>query len=355
MSEASDLRAPLKAWLTQKLPDAREIHIGELRSPAAGESSDTSLFEIECVENGTARTIQAVLRCAPLEGGPFPEYDLTMQFHVMRTLGGHHILPVPEVLWLEPDSSVIGVPFLVMRAVQGNAPLDRPPYQGEGFYHDASPGLRAHMWDATIEALVRLHAADWKTLVSGVVPGARPGEDPARQSLRYWRRYLEDFLKSSPGEEVPVFDEALEWLERERPEPRRLSLCWGDAKLGNVLYTPERRDVAAIIDWEMASIGDPEQDLASLHLSDLRAQDAAGGICLPGTPNADELVALYERHSGLPVENFHYQLVFATFWRGSVQIAVMRQLRQKGVPIDDALFVENFPTQKLRELLSQNA
>jgi aminoglycoside phosphotransferase (APT) family kinase protein len=137
-------------------------------------------------------------------------------------------------------------------------------------------------------------------------------------------------------------------------EPERLSLCWGDAKLGNILYAPGTRDVAAVIDWEMATIGDPEYDLASLHLSDLRAQDGAGGIALPGTPNAEELIALYERHSGRPVRRFHYAMVFATFWRGSVQIAVMRHMRARGVEIDDALFTDNFPTRTLRGLLERS-
>ncbi|MEZ4355145.1 MAG: phosphotransferase, partial [Myxococcota bacterium] len=139
--------------------------------------------------------------------------------------------------------------------------------------------------------------------------------------------------------------------EQERPKDARLALCWGDAKLGNVLFAPGTRDVAAVIDWEMATIGDPEADLASLHLSDLRAQDAAGGVALPGTPDVEELIALYERASGLPVQHFHYNLVFATFWRGSVQIAVMRQLRRKGADLADELFVDNFPIRQLRRQL----
>jgi aminoglycoside phosphotransferase (APT) family kinase protein len=74
-------------------------------------------------------------------------------------------------------------------------------------------------------------------------------------------------VKRDPAERTPVFDEALEWLVAHRPEPERLSLCWGDAKIGNVLYDPANGDVSALLDWEMARIGDPEMDLPSLHLS----------------------------------------------------------------------------------------
>lgn len=351
-----------------KLPDARDLRVGALRKPAAGESSDTQLFTIELAAAAAAGggqrgpagellgdedagCVAAVLRCAPRGEGAFPEYDLGLQAHVMRSLAAKGSVPVPEVLWLEEDPQVLGVPFLVMRAVDGEAPLDRPSYQGEGFYCEASPALRAHIWAATVEATARLHALDWRELGGGVVSGARPGDDPELASLAYWRRYFDEWVKEDPSEPVAVFDEAIAYLERERPKSPRLALCWGDAKLGNVLYAPGSRDVAAVIDWEMAIIGDPEADLASLHVSDLRAQDAAGGVCLPGTPTADELVGLYEKASGRRVENFDYNMVFATFWRGSVMLAVIRQMRRRGVPIDDALFVDNFPIRELRRLL----
>lgn len=355
MTEAIEIAGPLEAWLQTQLPEAPDLRISPPRKPAAGESSDTQLFSIDPGTGRPEERIQAVLRCAPREPGPFPEYDLGLQAHVMRAVGATGEVPVPEVLWLEEDASVLGVPFLVMRAVEGEAPLDRPSYQGEGFYHAASPALRAHLWRGTVEAAARLHALDWRALGGGVVPGTRPGDDPGHVSLDYWRRYLEEWVKQEPGEHVDVYDEALVYLEAERPEPARLALCWGDAKLGNVLYASGTCDVAAVIDWEMATIGDPEADLASLHLSDLRAQDAAGGVCLEGTPTAEELVALYEKASGVRVENFHYNLVFATFWRGSVALAVMRQLRRRGVPIDDAYFVDGFPIRELRRLLGMPA
>ncbi len=350
VTETNDIRPALVGWLRSQIPDATEIRVSEPRKPGAGESSDTQLCVIEIERAASLECIDAVLRCAPRAEGPFPEYDLGLQAHVMRSVGQTGMVPVPEVLWLEEDAGVLGVPFLVMRVVPGDAPLDRPAYQAEGFYHDASREMREHMWAGTIEAVARLHALDWRELGGGIVPGSRAGEDPARVSLDYWTAYLRDFVKEDPDESLEVFDEARDYLVREYPASRRLSLCWGDAKLGNVLYAPETRDVAAIIDWEMAIIGDPEADLASLHLSDLRAQDLAGGA-RSGTPTADELVALYEKASGGPVENFGYHLVFATFWRGAVQLAVMRQLRRRGVPIEEAMFHDNFPMNQLRKLL----
>lgn len=348
------IAAPLERWLAGRLPDARGLRVAELRKPGTGKSSDTLLFELSFSDaRGMSRTEACVLRCAPRGAAPFPSYDLGTQFRVMRELGRATAVPVPEVLWLEEDASVLGVPFLVMRAVAGAAPCDFPPYQradADDVYAKASAAQRRRMWTNTVDAIARLHAVDWTKLALGRIDGGNRGDDPRTDALRYWRDYLLHFVKRDPGERTPVFDEALAWLEAHRPEPERIALVWGDAKIGNVLYDPASGDVAALLDWEMARIGDPEMDLPSLHLSDLRAQETAGGA-LAGTPTARELVLMYEATSGQRVRHFDYQLVFATFWRGSVALAFMRQMEDAGQEIAPDYKLRGFPTRKLCELL----
>lgn len=356
MSRAEDeVQAELEGWIAQRMPDARDLRLSELREPDAGLSSETRLFTIhwrDGSDGDRARCLEAVLRSVPSQDGPFPEYDLAMQFAVMQALSEKTEVPVPDVLWLETDPALLGVPFLVMRSVAGRAPLDFPSYHAEGLYAEASPAQRRHLWRSTIEALARLHAADWRALGLDLVPGGRD-EQPEAHALRYWRRYLDEWIKQDARESIPVFDEALAWLERERPPCERLALCWGDAKLGNVLYRDDSFDVAAVIDWELAMIGDPETDLASLRISDLRAQEAAG-TCLEGTPSEAELIALYEEASGHPIRHFHHALVFASFWRGAVALQVMRRMKAQGADIDETLFESHFPIRKLRELISQS-
>ena len=224
--------AALSAWLRSRMPEAVELEVSGLRHPSAGESSDTQLFEARWREAGEEKTLAGVLRCAPRRPGPFPSYDLPMQFEIMQTLGERKTVPVPEVIWLEEDLGIFGAPFLVMRQVEGDAPLDFPSYQGEGMYRDASPEVRAHMWHATIEAVAELHAQDWRELGLTRVPGARAGDDPARQQLDTWRDYL-DWIRDQEAERLAVFDEALAWLEARHLPSAPLSLCWGDAKQPN--------------------------------------------------------------------------------------------------------------------------
>ncbi|MFO0691531.1 MAG: phosphotransferase family protein [Myxococcota bacterium] len=351
------------AWLAEKMPGARGLRLSGLRKPGAGMSSDTHLFTIhwtgdsELAQGGGEHALDAVLRCAPRADGPFPEYDLAMQFGIMRQLGRHTDVPVPPVLWQEQDPRWLGVPFLTMKAVAGEPPLDWPSYHASGFYADLSEPARRQLWRGTIDALAKLHRADWRAVGLDFVPGGRPGDDPSRHLLRYWRRYLDEWIKDDPREVVPVYDEALDWLEQHQPECPRPSLVWGDAKLGNVLYRVAPRaaapvEVAAVIDWEIAMIGDPEVDLASLRISDLRAQQSAGR-CLPGTPSEAELVALYEQATGSRFRDYRWALLYSAFWRGAVTIKVMRRMKAQGHPISDEMLTSHFPVPLMRELLSR--
>ncbi len=384
-AENAEFEARLLAWLAKRMPNAADLRVSGLRKPGAGMSSDTHLFTVhwrgEALEspvagsgaprgsqpapaktsaaNATgARSLDMVLRCAPRAEGPFPEYDLAMQFGIMRQLGEHTDVPVPEVLWQEEDPSWLGVPFLTMKAVAGEPPLDWPSYHASGFYADLSESARRTLWTATIDALAKLHRADWRALGLDFVPGGRPGDDPERHVLQYWRRYLDEWIKDDPREVVPVYDEALDWLERNQPPCPRTGLVWGDAKLGNVLYrvAPEGGaapvEVAAVIDWEIAMIGDPQVDLASLRISDLRAQQSAGR-CLPGTPSESELIALYERASGEKVRDFRWDMLYSAFWRGAVTIKVMRRMKAQGHDISDEMLTNHFPVPLMRELLAR--
>jgi aminoglycoside phosphotransferase (APT) family kinase protein len=349
----------LADWLAARVePDGRraqDLVVHGLAAPGTGMSSDTQLFQAVWRRDGRERRLDAVLRAAPSEEGPFPSYDLALQFHVMDGVRRHTACPVPEVLWHEEDPGVLGTPFLVMRRVEGEAPLDfRPSYQAAGFYRDASPAGRRAMWQGVVDALAALHRADWRNLAIPGLPGSEPGNpDPGGAALAYWRDYYLHWLKDDPAEVVPVFDEALAFLERERPKDARTTIVWGDAKLGNVMFAAGAegaRRVAAVVDWEMASLGDPELDLASLLISDQRAQADAGGA-LEGTPGEGELVAMYEAASGERVRSFHYAQVFAAFWRGAVQTKFMRRMRAQGADLPDSVFTDSLPVRTLRRLL----
>ena len=119
----------------------------------------------------------------------------------------------------------------------------------------------------------------------------------------------------------------------------------------NALFAGEARQLSALLDWEMAFVGDPVLDLASLYISDLRAHAGQSLPALPGPPDRGELIALYETATSRPVEGFHYNEIFATFWRGAVLVKILKDMRAGGAAIPESMLTDNFPTQHLRRLL----
>ncbi len=312
-ASTDELEGRLLQWLAKRMPEARALHLSNLRKPGTGMSSDTSLFTIHWSESGSGKagagsekSLDAVLRCAPRSRRTLSRVRPrdAVRDHAAAA-ARTRTCPYPRCSGRKRIRAWLGVPFLTMKAVAGEPPLDWPSYHASGFYAELSEPNRRKLWHSTIDALARLHRADWRAIGLDFVPGGRPGDDPERYVLQYWRRYLDEWIKDDPSEVVPVYDEALDWLEKHRPECPRTALVWGDAKLGNVLYRVDSCEVAAVIDWEIAMIGDPQVDLASLRISDLRAQQSAGR-CLPGNADrsrADRALraALRQQGARLPV------------------------------------------------------
>lgn len=351
MTDVPDIKPDLEAWLRKKMPVAADLLISDLRKPGMGLSSETLLFDIQWKEKGKPRTMGVVLRSAPRARGVFPEYHLGDQFRLMKILREKTDVPVAEVLWLEEDPSVIGVPFFLMRALQGDVPQDFPSYHGSGMYFEAAPEMRRKMWWGTVDAIVKIHKLDWKALGLDFLGAPGPGTDPVDRQLAYWDRYLNRWIKDTPQESHPTMEATLEWLKKHRYAPERVTLCWGDARIGNTLYSRPDRDVLAIMDWEMAFIGDPECDLAWCFTLDKQASAGYGLQPLEGTPTAEEVIERYERLSGRKIKNLFYNEVMATFRFGLTVVASLKNLQSKGIAIPNDMLVNNFATQRLAKLL----
>ena len=348
--DLSEIQAKLTAWVQKKMPKADKISISDLNKPGMGLSSETYLFDTEWEESGEKKSMGVVLRAAPWGQGSFPEYDLGLQFRTMKVLYPTKV-PVAKMLWLEEDPAIIGVPFFLMEKLEGDVPQDYPSYHGSGMYFEGTPEQRAKMWWGCLEAITEIHKLDWRNM--GIdflkIPGG--GTDPIDQQLIYWDSYLNDWVKDDPHESHPTMEAALEWLKENRYVPERICLCWGDARIGNTLYSMPDRDVLAIMDWEMVFIGDPEFDLAWFFTLDKQHSKGYGLPRLPGTPEDEEIVRRYEELTGWKVKNLFYNEVMATFRYGLTVISALKRFRSQGMPIEDDLLFNNFSTQHLADLL----
>src|SRR5690606_21561605 len=155
--DLEETRARLRAWLRARLPGAE---ISPLTGPAAtGFSNDTLLFDAHWREGGRPRARALVCRLEPAGAGVFPRYDVAERFRVMHALRDTAV-PVPAMLWLEPDPVPLGSPFFVMERVDGRIPTDTPPYHGGGWVAEITPAERRALWNAAVDALAEIHRQD---------------------------------------------------------------------------------------------------------------------------------------------------------------------------------------------------
>jgi aminoglycoside phosphotransferase (APT) family kinase protein len=130
--------------------------------------------------------------------------------------------------------------------------------------------------------------------------------------------YYDEMIEMTEDETPAFILDCRAWLEANAIVPRRVALCWGDARLGNMLL--DGTEVRAVLDWELARLGDPETDLGWFLLMDWAVSEGhfvAPAERLGGLPSTRETVAHYERATGRRVENLFYHDVFAT-WRFAV-------------------------------------
>ncbi|MBM4462105.1 MAG: hypothetical protein FJ012_02060 [Chloroflexi bacterium] len=350
VQDLSEMQANLTTWIQAKMPKARNVSISNLRKPGMGLSSETYLFDLNWEDAGQPKSMGVVLRAAPRSRGVFPEYDLALQFNVMKILKENTDVPVAEMLWLQEGPSVIGVPFFLMKKLEGDVPQDYPSYHGTGMYFDATPEMRRKIFWGSLEAMGKVHKLDWRRLGLDFVGAPGPGTDPVDRQLAYWERHL-NWTKDSPEETHPTMEATVAWLKKNSYVPERVTLCWGDGRIGNTLYSRPDRNVLAIMDWEMAFIGDPEADLVWFFTIDKALSKGYGLPPLEGTPTAEEIVRRYEELTGWRAKNLFYNEVFTTFRYGMTVIASLKNMRSRGIPIPDEMILNNFSTQHLSKLL----
>ncbi len=152
-------------WIERRLPDARDVAITDLVSPASsGFSNETLLFDLSYREDGTEHRRELVVRIEPIGYQVFPVYDMGLQFRTMKRLAPTDV-PVPGMLWLETeDSEVFGAPFYVMERVEGRVPPDNPPYHAGGWVTELAPAQRRALWLNGFEAMAKIHRLDYAAL-----------------------------------------------------------------------------------------------------------------------------------------------------------------------------------------------
>lgn len=342
--DLEQIRAQLEAWFSSVLPDdASQVEVGEVGGPGGtGFSSDTLIFDLRYRSGGADFERGLVARIQPSGYQLFPEYDLPAQYGVMKALGDTDV-PVPTMLWQERAGDVIGDAFYVMEKVAGLCPADNPPYTAEGWLKQMSREDQQILWQGYLEILAKVHALDPVELKLDFLAKPELGDSPLDQELAYYENFYRWAYDSA---EHPHVEPALAWLHENRPpEPEKLRLIWGDARIGNMIFQGPR--CVAVIDWEMARLGDPMMDLAwGLFLTRYHTE-GVGLPGLPGFPTREETIERYVALSGNSAEHVEYYEILAGMRFSVILIRLARQMKHYEFLPEDSNFEIDNPVSQL--------
>jgi aminoglycoside phosphotransferase (APT) family kinase protein len=288
--------------------------VAALERPSAGWSSETVVVTYDDGE-------RVVVRLPPLVAS-FPDDLLAPQAHVMTVLEGAGV-PVPHVVALVDDPAFLGAPFLVMAFVVGRAPGDAPGL--DPWVAEAPATVQRHMHDRFINLLASVHLVRWQE--AGLADVLRVG---TAAEVQYWTEYAH---WAADGVPAGALVDALRWCATTVPDDERApSLLWGDARLGNVVFeaTKKRRDVIAALDWELASIGPAEMDLAWYLALDALTVKVTGAP-VEGFLSREGVIARHEARLGRTVRDLAWHEIFALTRSICINDRQARIARQTGV------------------------
>jgi aminoglycoside phosphotransferase (APT) family kinase protein len=300
------LEQQLAQYLNLRLSASGPVQVTGVRRIPGGASRETWAFDATWEEGGRTLCRGFILRRDPPASVVVTERDV--EFQVMDAAGRAGI-PVPRVLWLEKDGQHLERPFFVMERIDGcetspQALLTDPAY------------IRVHDRIARrfVEVLAAIHALDWQALGLQEVLGPPPSpEECALREIQKWEQVLE---REALGPEL-VLRAALRWLRRHLPPPaQRIVLVHSDYRVGNFLFDAEG-EIRGVLDWELAHLGDPMEDVA---WACLRPWRWAGDERIGGIMAREEFYRLYQELTGLRIDPEAVR-----FWEvlGNVKLAVI--------------------------------
>ena len=232
---------------------------------------------------------------------------------MLAALKGTNV-PHPELIAACQDEGVLGAAFYLMQPIDGYNPSTGLP---EPFA--SSPQLRHQMGLSLVDGIAALGALDYVAL--GLAGLGKPDNYLERQVGR-WKAQLESYAEFPEWDglkDLPDIDGVSRWLEEHRPRTFAPGIIHGDYHLANVMYRFDAPRLAAIVDWELTTIGDPLLDLGWL-LATWPEDEASAGTVTPweGFPSADELVSHYAKQTTRDLSQIHWYGVLACYKLGII-------------------------------------
>ena len=264
-----------------------------LEAHVDGYAGPLSVFQFKGGQSNPTYRLETPGRAYVLRRKPFgpllpSAHAVDREFRLISALN-RVSFPAPHAYALCVDPGVIGAIFYVMEAVEGEIYWD-------GALPSLEPGGRRKIYEAMISTLAELHQVDYAAI--GLSDYGRPGNYFARQVERWTKQY-----RASETDRIEAAERLMAWLPRTVPEQAGTSIVHGDYRLDNMIIAPSGDRVAAVLDWELSTLGDPLADFSYMLMNWEMPRDGRSGLSgldlhALGIPNREEAVALYCRLTG---------------------------------------------------------
>jgi len=278
------------------------------------------LFEPRLITGGTQNILlrfsrsgrDYVFRRPPPHKRSNSDETMRREARILQALSGTDVVH-PALIAAEPDESVIGAAFYLMEPVDGfNASLGLPePYASD-------PTLQRSMGLSMADAIAALGRVDFRGV--GLADFGRADGWLERQVQR-WRSHLQSYdeVPGYAGAQIPGVDAVAAWLDANAPTTWTPGLLHGDFHFSNVLIHPTRGELAAIVDWELATVGDPLLDLGHLLATwPTNPNGVAASLAATALPTPEELIARYAAGSSRDLSAVKWYQVLACYRLGII-------------------------------------
>ena len=310
MSQDTALQTPLETLLTREL--GAPVVVKDLQKLTAGASQET--YRVNLRTDSEERSL-ALRRAQPTSDSDTGVAGLSLATEArliqLANAGG---VPGPEILYVLQAEDGVGSGF-IMEWLEGETLGQRINRSEE------LAGIRPQLARECGRILARIHSLDWQ---SAGLAGELPGIDPAQLVDETFTIYRDLAVP------MPMIDYSWRWLRDNLPRESRRTLVHGDFRNGNIMVTP--RGIRAVLDWELAQVGDPVRDLGWICVNSWRF----GNSHLPvgGFGTVEDLLAGYREASGIEVsrEQLIFWQVFGSFWWSIVTLQMAGAWRQGEAP-----------------------